>query len=108
MEKRVFFNYLLIENFLEKHLSFGGRRLFKELLNVYFNTKKLKNIIEYNFLEKKIGCDKYIIKTLLDELQKCKLAEISPHTEDKICVAIKMNISDRETSNNELIGHAIQ
>lgn len=108
MEKRVFFNYLLIENFLEKHLSFGGRRLFKELLNIYFNTKRLKNIIEYNFLEKKIGCDKNIIKTLLEELQKSKLADIQSSSEDKVCIAIRMDIKEKKDNHNELIGYAIQ
>lgn len=108
MEKRVFFNYLLIESFLEKHLSFAGRRLFKELLSIYFNTKRLKNIIEYSLLENKIGCDKNVIKALLEELQKSKLAEIQSHTEDKVSVIIKMDIQDKKSnSDNELIGKAI-
>lgn len=109
MGKRHFFNYLLIENFLEKNLTYGGKHLFKELLELCLSTKKMKNIIEYNFLETKVGYNKNIIEKLLYELQSKKLAQIQTQGQDRVCVALKMKIHKKEDINpkDELIGKAI-
>lgn len=108
MKNKILYHYLAVSKLIDKRLSIQGARLYRELLTLCLDRKRLTYIIDYDFLEKKIGCDNNITKKFLEEIENCALISTAPCSEKiNVIISIKENIFDNDFSKDQLIGKAI-